>query len=61
MLEVLAILRCEEIVEKLKNVRALFNEDFVAIQRNMEDENNRKKICNTTLKEIQQQQREARK
>ena len=45
-------------MEKLKNVRAMLNEDFIAIQRNMEDEDNWEKIRNTTLKEIQQQERE---
>ena len=48
----------EGIMEKLKNVRAMLNEDFIAIQRNMEDEDNWEKIRNTTLKEIQQQERE---
>ena len=43
--------------EKLENVRAMKNEDFIDIQRKMVAEEEREKMKNTTLKEIQQQQR----
>ena len=48
----------DELLEKQKDVKTMINEDFVAIKQRMEDEEQREKIKNTTLKEIQQQQEE---
>ena len=49
---------CEELLEKLKNVRVMLNEDFVAIQQRILAEEEMEKKKNTTFQEIQQQKEE---
>ena len=49
-----------EMLQKLKIVRAMLNEDFSAIQNKMEAEEKMRRLKNTTLKEIEQQENELR-
>lgn len=44
----------KEMLEKLKSVVAMFNDDFITIQRTLEDEEKTRKLKHATLQEIAQ-------
>ena len=44
----------EDLLKKLENVKAMVNENFIAIQQRMKAEEERKRIENATLREKQQ-------
>ena len=50
----------DEMLQKLKTVRAMLNKDFSAIQNKMEAEEEMRRLKNTTLKEIEQKESELR-
>ena len=50
----------DEMLQKLKTVKAMRNEDFNTVQKKMDDEEEMRRSKNATLKEIEQKESELR-